>query len=113
MGSGAQLPVQRSCSVSTAESFNQTGFSRFINSQSGRAFRVVVGIGFILLGYLYRHQPLGVISMLWGLFPLAAGVFDVCFVSGVLGGPWSGTRIRETQHHHPSNQATPLPNAPR
>jgi hypothetical protein len=80
-----------------AEDFNRTGLSRFINSQAGRAFRVVAGAAFIVLGYAFRQHALGVISMIWGLFPLSAGVFDFCFVSGVLGGPWSGTKIREAQ----------------
>lgn len=84
--------------MSTAETFNQSGFSRFINSPAGRAFRVVAGIGFLVVGFLYRHHPLGVVSMLWGLLPLSAGAFDLCFISALLGGPLSGAKIREAQH---------------
>lgn len=84
--------------MSTAETFNQSGFSRFINSPAGRAFRVVAGIGFLVVGSLYRHHPLGVVSILWSLLPLSAGAFDLCFVSALLGGPLSGAKIREALH---------------
>jgi hypothetical protein len=76
------------------ETFNQSGFSKFLNGMAGRIFRVVAGIGFIVVGYIYREHALGVISMAWGVFPLSAGVFDICFISAVLGGPLSGEKIR-------------------
>jgi hypothetical protein len=76
------------------ESFNQSGFSKFLNSPAGRAMRVVAGIGFIVVGYIYRDHALGVISIVWGILPLSAGAFDVCYVSAALGGPLSGKKIR-------------------
>ena len=76
------------------EQFNQSGFSRFINSPAGRVFRVVAGLGFRTVGVLYRHQPLGVASLAWGLLPLSAGALDLCYVSAVLGGPVRGAAIR-------------------
>ena len=79
------------------ESFNQSGFSIFLNSPSGRILRLVVGIGFIVLGYMYRYHALGVISILWGILPLSAGVFDICYISAALGGPLSGKKIRSNQ----------------
>lgn len=81
--------------MSTAETFNHSGFARFINSPAGRAFRLLAGTGFLVVGVLYRHHPLGVVSMLWSLLPLSAGAFDLCFVSALLGGPLSGAKIRE------------------
>jgi len=33
--------------------------------------------------------------MVAGLVPLAAGAFDWCLISALLGGPISGARIRE------------------
>jgi hypothetical protein len=77
-----------------AESFNRTGFSRFLNSPAGRVFRVVVGLGFIVVGFIFRTHALGIVSMIWGIFPLSAGVFDICYVSALLGGPISGAKIR-------------------
>jgi hypothetical protein len=76
------------------ESFNQSGFSKFLNSLAGRILRSVAGIGFLLVGYIYRDHALGVISMVWGLLPLSAGAFDICYVSAALGGPLSGKKIR-------------------
>lgn len=87
--------------MSSADAFNQSGFSRFINSQAGRVFRLVAGAGFLLVGYLFRDHPLGVISMVYSILPLSAGAFDICFVSAVLGGPLSGAKIREAQRQQP------------
>jgi pilus assembly protein TadC len=83
--------------MSSAEAFNRSGFSRFINGPAGRVFRLVAGMGFLVAGYLFRHHPLGVISMVYSVLPLSAGAFDICFISAVLGGPLSGAKIREAQ----------------
>ncbi len=80
-----------------ADAFNRGGFSRFLNSPGGRVFRFVGGVGFLAVGYLYRHHALGIVSMVWGLLAMSAGGFDVCYFSLVLGGPFSGRRIREQQ----------------
>jgi hypothetical protein len=79
------------------EAFNSTGFSRFINSGWGRVFRLAAGVGFLVVGYLYRDHPAGIVSMAWSVLPLSAGAFDVCYVSAVLGGPLRGEKIR-SQH---------------
>jgi hypothetical protein len=76
------------------ESFNQSGFSKFLNSPPGRILRLVAGVGFLIVGYIYRDHVLGVLSMVWGVLPLSAGAFDICYVSAVLGGPLSGKKIR-------------------
>jgi hypothetical protein len=83
--------------MSTAEAFNQSWFSRFINSSAGRVFRLVVGTGLLVVGYLYRDDTLGVIAMVFSVLPLSAGVFDLCYVSAILGGPLSGAKIRKLQ----------------
>jgi len=83
--------------MSIAEKFNRSGFSRFINSSSGRFFRLVAGAGFLVVGYLFRDNPLGVIAMVWSIIPLSAAAFDICYVSAILGGPLSGAKIREGQ----------------
>ncbi len=79
------------------ESFNQSGFSIFLNSMSGRILRIVVGIVFLVVGFIYREHTGGVISILWGILPLSAGAFDICYVSAALGGPLSGKRIRSKE----------------
>lgn len=78
------------------ESFNKSNFSIFLNSPSGRILRLVVGIAFIVVGYVYRDHALGVISIIWGLLPLSAGALDICYVSAALGGPLSGKKIRSS-----------------
>ena len=83
--------------MSKHESFNQSGFSKFINSLAGRILRLVVGIGFLVVGYIYRNHALGVISIVWSIFPLSAGAFDICYISAALGGPLSGRKIRSKQ----------------
>ncbi|MGE5813767.1 MAG: hypothetical protein ACM36C_04705 [Acidobacteriota bacterium] len=79
------------------EIFNRSSFSRFLNSPGGRIFRALAGTAFLVVGYLFRHHTLGVLSMLWGILPLSAGSFDVCYISAVLGGPLSGAAIRNHQ----------------
>jgi hypothetical protein len=80
--------------MSRHESFNQSGFSKFLNRPGGRIFRLAAGAGFLIVGYVFRDHPLGVLSMLWGLLPLSAGAFDICYISAMLGGPLSGAKIR-------------------
>jgi hypothetical protein len=80
---------------SLEEVFNRSGFSRFLNSPAGRIFRLVAGTGFLVVGYVYRENALGVLSMIWGVFPLTAGAFDICYISALLGGPLSGAKIRD------------------
>ena len=91
------------------EAFNRSGFSRFINSPAGRVFRLVAGTVFLVVGYIYRGHALGVLSMVWSVFPLSAGAFDLCFISALLGGPMSGAKIRSKYHtgQHSSGAGTP------
>ena len=79
-----------------ATAFNQSGFSRFLNSPSGRVFRIVAGMGFLILGLVFRDHLLGVLSLIWSVFPLSAGAFDICYISAALGGPLAGKKIRST-----------------
>ncbi len=83
--------------MSVAASFARSGFARFINSPAGRVARIVAGIGLIGWGYGARAEPTGIVVMVLGLVPLAAGVFDWCLVSALLGGPLSGVRVRRSK----------------
>ena len=80
--------------MSMHEAFNRSGFSQFINSPAGRIFRLAAGVGFLVVGYVYREHSPGLVSMAWSVVPLSAGAFDVCYISAVLGGPLSGAKIR-------------------
>lgn len=76
------------------ERFNRSGFSHFINSPAGRAFRLIAGVGFLTVGLIYRHHALGIASIVWSVLPLTAGAFDWCYVSAALRGPLRGAVIR-------------------
>lgn len=80
--------------MSWQESFNRSGFSKFLNSPAGRVFRLVAGLGFVIAGYLYHTHWLGIFSIVWGLLAMHAGGFDVCYFSLALGGPFPGKEIR-------------------
>ena len=83
--------------MSLAERFNATGFSRWINGPGGRAFRLVAGTAWLVLGLVFHDHWWGIAAMAWSVLPLTAGVFDVCWVSAALGGPLRGRAIRDTQ----------------
>lgn len=85
---------------SLAAAFNQSGFSQFLNGPSGRIFRIVAGLGFLIVGLVFRDHLLGVLSLVWSVFPLSAGAFDICYISAALGGPISGKSIRSAYKSH-------------
>jgi hypothetical protein len=80
--------------LSLQESFNRSGFSKFLNRPAGRVFRFVAGTGFVATGVALRHRVSKMLSLAWSFFPLSAGAFDVCYISAALGGPFSGDKIR-------------------
>ena len=75
--------------MKTYETFNKSGFSKFINTPAGRAIRFAAGTGFLMAGLANRKKKGGLVSVLWSFLPLSAGLFDVCYFSGILGGPLS------------------------
>ncbi|HEY7976340.1 MAG TPA: hypothetical protein VID72_13415 [Ktedonobacterales bacterium] len=79
-----------------AEGFNRSRFARFINSASGRIFRIVAGVGFLAIGLvaISGGQMIGFLSIAWSVLPLSAGLLDICYISAALGGPISGKQIR-------------------
>ena len=79
--------------MSIAESFGQSRFAQFINSPLGRLVRVVAGIVLIGWGLTQRGTSTGIILIVVGLVPLAAGAFNLCLISALLGGPINGARI--------------------
>jgi len=95
--------------MSTHEAFNRSAFSQFINSAAGRVFRLVAGTGFLVVGAVYRDHALGLVSMAWSVLPLSAGASDLCYISGVLGGPLSGAKIRGMKHLPPPKASTATP----
>lgn len=80
-----------------AARFNGSGFSRWINSPAGRAFRLAAGLAFLAVGLLARDHALGIAALVWSAAPLSAALLDVCWISAGLGGPVRGAAIRERQ----------------
>ena len=83
--------------MSLAERFNATGFSSWINGPRGRAFRLVAGTAWLVVGLVFHDHWWGVAAMAWSVLPLTAGIFDVCWFSAMLGGPLRGNPIRAAQ----------------
>jgi hypothetical protein len=79
--------------MSQAESLGGSGFARFINSAAGRVGRIVAGLGLICWGVLSQAGSARLVLVVIGLVPLVAGVFNLCLISALLGGPISGSRV--------------------
>lgn len=67
--------------------------ARFMASPAGRIARAVLGIALIVWG-ISLQSALGWTIAIIGLVPLAAGVFDVCPISPILGLPFLGRDVR-------------------
>jgi hypothetical protein len=73
--------------------FAKSGFAQFMSSPAGRVLRAVAGAGMIA-GGLAADSDGGKIVAAVGVVPLVAGTFDVCFLSPLFGGPFTGKAIR-------------------
>jgi Protein of unknown function (DUF2892) len=74
------------------------GFAAFMSSAAGRALRVIVGLGLVIVGLVLAFQAstsiLGIVLAVIGLVPLGAGIFDVCLFAPLFGAPLSGAKVR-------------------
>jgi hypothetical protein len=73
--------------------FAGSGFAQFMASPAGRVLRVVAGAGMIA-GGIAMDSDGGTILAIAGGIPLSAGLFDVCYLSPLFGGPFKGRDIR-------------------
>ena len=73
--------------------FENTEFAQFIASDAGRALRVAAGLSLIGAGLATGGSAGGTLAIL-GLAPLGAGMFDLCLLSPLFGGPLEGSSIR-------------------
>lgn len=89
--------VRRGSLMPAAARFNASGFSRWINGTSGRAFRLVVGAAWLVLAVAFRGHGWAIAAGVWSFFPITAGIFDICWISAAMGGPLSGRTIRAGQ----------------
>ena len=81
--------------MSLVENLAKSPFAQFFSSMTGRIIRIVFGIILIAGGFMLRHQTAGIILMIVGLLPLFAGLFDICFLTGIIGNKWSGKFVRQ------------------
>jgi len=69
------------------------GFARFMASGAGRAARVVAGGALIVLGIALGGIA-GIVVVVVGVLPLAAGLFDLCVFAPLFGAPLRGREVR-------------------
>ena len=81
--------------------FAESGFAQFISSGAGRVVRIIAGLALIWWGFSHRDATIGIVLMVIGLAPLAAGLFDLCLLSPLFGGPLSGGAIRSCRRPAP------------
>jgi hypothetical protein len=68
---------------------------RFLASPAGRVTRAALGVGLVLIGVLAIEGTVGWVVAAIGVVPFAAGVFDVCVFSPLVGLPFSGPELRQ------------------
>ncbi len=73
--------------------FQTSDFACFMASAAGRWLRIIAGAALIFGGWS-MHSGTGVIVMVAGLVPIAAGVFDFCLIAPILHAPFWGRQIR-------------------
>lgn len=94
LGSAIPGAVENAPGIPSAEgNFGESGFSQFMASPAGRIVRVVAGAAMIG-GGIAMNSGAGTALAVVGAVPLSAGVLDLCYISGLLGGPWKGSEIR-------------------
>ncbi len=67
-------------------------FARFMASFSGRALRVIVGVGIIWWG-MRMGSAVGTLIAIVGVLPVLAGVLNVCGIASLIGAPFRGKDI--------------------
>ena len=88
----------------------------FLSSATGRVLRMLVGLGLIgwgvFLAVAASTITIGMILVVVGLLPLAAGLVDVCVFAPFFGVPFSGAKVRahareRVQMMTPAHVSTP------
>lgn len=54
-----------------------------------------VPASFLTVGIVFVEHPMGLAALAWSFFPLTAGIFNVCWISLALGGPFRSAEIRQ------------------
>jgi len=72
-------------------------FFRFMTSRTGRAVRIVIGLLLMLIGLSIGFNTgdfIGWVITVLGVFPLAAGIFDLCLIAPFFGKSYKGSDLR-------------------
>ena len=77
----------------SASGFAKSGFAQFMATPAGRVLRVVAGAGMIAGGISMDSNGGNALAVV-GAVPLSAGLFDICWLSPIFGGPLKGKDIR-------------------
>lgn len=76
------------------------GFVRWLVTPAGRVLRAVAGLFLLFLAFSTRNSFTSVaLYAVVGLLSLIGGVFDLSFLSAVMGGPLRGAELRETEEN--------------
>ncbi len=89
----AALAVPTPANAPAASGFAKSGFAQFMASPAGRVLRVVAGAGMIAGGISMDSNGGNALAIV-GAVPLSAGLFDICWLSPIFGGPLKGKDIR-------------------
>jgi hypothetical protein len=65
-------------------------FAKFMASPLGRGIRIVAGLALIAWG-ISQGTTLGTVVGVLGFLPLIAGLFNLCFLAALIGGPFKGS----------------------
>jgi hypothetical protein len=74
--------------------FLRTVITQPLASGPGRAFRGVLGVALVVWGYTLLPSTIAFVVIGGGFVLLAAGIFDFCVLSPLLGGPFWGPAVR-------------------
>ncbi len=74
--------------------FAATPLAQFLAGTAGRTVRFLAGVVLVIAGLAWLGGTVGLIVAIVGLVPIAAGLFDFCLLSALLGGPLRGGDIR-------------------
>ncbi len=72
------------------------GFAKFMASGFGRAARAIIGLALVVLAitqFVAGAPVLGAILGVVGLFFMAVGIFNICVLAPLFGGPLNGAKV--------------------
>ena len=73
---------------------------RFLGSQPGRVTRAAAGLALIGTGLFAIGGTGGILLVVVGVLPLAAGVLDFCLLAPLFGMPFLGPKFRQVAGVH-------------